>query len=68
MKEEFLYLCDRNACKICNPECYHTFDLNHALNFDRKPTEEEKRDRFILIKLDPVNLVNGYFERMEYVK
>lgn len=68
MKEEFLYLCDRNACEICHPECYHTFDLNHALNFDHEPTEEEKRDRFMLIKSDPVNLVNGYFERMEYTK
>lgn len=68
MREEFLYLCDRNACEICNPECYHTFDLSHALNFTREPTEEEKRDRFMLIKSDPVNLVNGYFERMEYTK
>lgn len=63
MKEEFLYLCDRNACEICNPECCYTSDLNHALNFTCEPTEEEKRDRFMLIKSDPVNLVNGYFEK-----
>lgn len=68
MREDFLYLCDGNACEICHPECYHTSDLNHALNFDHEPTEEEKRDRFMLIKSDPVNLVNGYFERMDYTK
>lgn len=68
MKDEFCYLCDRKMCEFCNPECYHTQDLAHAINFTHEPTEEEKRDRFILIKSDPVNLINGYFERMEYVK
>lgn len=68
MREEFHYLCDGKRCETCSPECYHTSDLTHAINFTREPTEEEKRDRFILIKSDPVNLVNGYFERMEYVK
>ena len=28
------YLCDRHDCEICdNPECNHTFDINHAVNF-----------------------------------
>lgn len=68
MREEFYYLCDGNLCDRCSLECYHTSDLSHALNFTHEPTEEEKRDRFMLIKSDPVNLVNVYFERMEYIK
>ena len=68
MKEEFYYLCDRKMCEFCNPECYRTDDLAHAINFTHEPTEEEKRDRFTLVKSDPANLVNEYFERMEYVK
>ena len=68
MKEVFYYLCDGKRCEVCNPECYHTMDLTHAINFTHEPTEEEKRDRFILIKSDPVSLVNGHFERMEYGK
>ena len=33
-KAEVLYLCDRKACKVCNPEqCRHTTDVNHAVNF-----------------------------------
>ena len=68
MKDEFHYLCDGNICEVCNLECYHTSDLAHAINFTHEPTEEEKRDRFMLIKSDPVNLINEYFERMECVK
>lgn len=31
------YLCDRRACgKHCSyPECRHTFDISHAVNFVR---------------------------------
>lgn len=57
MKDEFCYLCDRKMCEFCNPECYHTQDLAHDINFTHEPTEEEKRDRLILIKSDPVNLI-----------
>lgn len=68
MREEFHYLCNGNRCKICTLECYHTSDLSYALNFAHEPTEEEKRDRFMLVNSDPVNLISVYFERMEYVK
>ena len=68
MREEFHYLCNGKRCETCSPECYHTSDLSYALNFTHEPTEEEKRDRFMLIKSDPVNFINEYFERMEYVK
>ena len=68
MREKFHYLCDGKMCETCILECYHTPDLAHAINFIHEPTEEEKRDRFMLVKSDPVNLVNEYFERMEYVK
>ena len=34
---DILYICDRKACKICcNPECYHTTDINHAYNFKKE--------------------------------
>lgn len=30
-----LFECDRNACDICrNPECHHTFNIEHAVNFE----------------------------------
>lgn len=65
MREEFHYLCDGKRCETCSPECYHTGDLARAINFTHEPTEEEKRDRFILIKSCESC---EYFERMEYVK
>lgn len=68
MREEFHYLCNGKRCETCTLECYHTSDLSYALNFTHEPTEEEKRDRFMLVKSDPVNLINVYFEKMEYVK
>jgi hypothetical protein len=34
-REEVAYLCDRKQCEVCcYPECEHTFDINHAKNFD----------------------------------
>lgn len=69
MREKFHYLCDGKRCETCILECYHTSDLSYALNFTHEPTEEEKkRDRFMLVKSDPVNLISVYFEKMEYVK
>mgnify|MGYP004457703805 FL=1 len=33
------YVCDRKACNGCsvtqNPECSHTLDINHAVNFKK---------------------------------
>ena len=28
-----LYLCDRKQCVSCNPECKHTTNIEHAVNF-----------------------------------
>lgn len=28
-----VYLCDRRKCENCNPECTHTSDIKHAVNF-----------------------------------
>ena len=30
-----LYLCDQKACngKCPNPDCHHTYDIKHAVNF-----------------------------------
>lgn len=35
------YLCDGKACgdKCPNKECYHTFDISHAINFTPMPNE-----------------------------
>jgi hypothetical protein len=27
------FLCDRRACKKCDPKCSHTADISHAVNF-----------------------------------
>lgn len=33
---DILYICDRKACKDCNPDCYYTEDVSHAVNFKKK--------------------------------
>lgn len=30
---EILYVCDRKACENCNPFCYYTADIEHAVEF-----------------------------------
>lgn len=32
-RNSVLYLCDRRACNHCRPECKHTTDPRHAVNF-----------------------------------
>jgi len=55
---EILYLCDRKACENCSPECRHTTDIYHAVNFekcegggywekDKKPLLVMKTDRLL---------------------
>lgn len=29
-----LYLCDRRSCQKCNPDCFLTSDIRHAVNFE----------------------------------
>lgn len=29
---DIFYICDRKACEICNRECNHTSDIEHAVN------------------------------------
>lgn len=29
---DIFYICDRKACEICNKECNHTSDIEHAVN------------------------------------
>lgn len=36
-KQNILYICDRRACDKCSPECHHTSDPTHAVNFTRIP-------------------------------
>jgi len=33
--KKILYLCDRNQCDTCNPECNRTEDIDHAVNFKK---------------------------------
>ena len=34
------YICDRKACPICFPDCNHTSNIKHAVNFQKKPPED----------------------------
>lgn len=36
--QKVIYVCDRKACNgTCpNPDCYHTLDIKHAVNFETK--------------------------------
>lgn len=44
--EQVVYICDRKACKKCHPECMHTSNIDHAVNFkkvsDGKWMEKER--------------------------
>lgn len=31
---KIFYVCDRLACARCSPECSHTSDITHAVNFE----------------------------------
>lgn len=33
-----LYECDRRACERCHAECHHTYDISHAVNFEKIAT------------------------------
>lgn len=35
---EIAFICDRLACENCSPECKHTFDIQHAANFEKLDT------------------------------
>lgn len=35
-KSKVLYECDRLACSKCNPNCYHTINVSHAMHFEYK--------------------------------
>jgi len=69
---DILYLCDRKACEQCNPECQHTKDIYHAINFEKyegggywekeaKPLLVLKTDR--LLKKDIVDLIRNDIKR-----
>lgn len=30
---KIFYICDRKKCENCNPDCKHTSDILHAVNF-----------------------------------
>lgn len=42
------YICDREACKVCNEMCLHTTDISHAKNFIKSQ--------------NPITPVNDYWE------
>lgn len=49
-KTSVLYLCDRRACNHCSPECKHTPDPRHAVNFSAGPA----CDRPVLIEQEKI--------------
>jgi len=54
--DDILYLCDRRACEKCRyPECKHTSDINHAVDFARNGgglyVQNEFADRILEVKL-----------------
>lgn len=32
---KLFFVCDRLACKSCTPDCCHTSNITHAVNFHR---------------------------------
>lgn len=36
MTERIAYICDRKRCERCSPECHHTTDIHHAVNFTKQ--------------------------------
>lgn len=38
VSDPMFYLCDRKACAHCHPECRHTTDIKHAINFEVVPS------------------------------
>ena len=44
-----VYLCDRTMCENCNPDCAHTHDIRHAVNFEAADHNKRmymERERF----------------------
>ena len=33
--QRIAFICDRKKCKNCYPDCLHTTDINHAVNFEK---------------------------------
>ena len=48
---DVFYICDRTACESCSPDCNHTSDITHAVNFYKLPKSDSE--------------IFGYFERDE---
>ena len=46
MTKPCLYICDRKKCgERCSPECTHTSDIDHAVNFEFDGYEYIEKDR-----------------------
>lgn len=50
---EIVYVCDRKACNSCSShvgDCYHTSDIEHAKNFERRgDTYFEKENEVVYL-------------------
>lgn len=47
--QKIAYICDRKKCENCHDYCYHTTDIEHAVNFQNMSDDvwfekEEKYD------------------------
>ena len=58
---EILFLCDGKRCEACdNPECKHTSDINHAVNFKKNAIGDFEENPAILEAKDSLtDLVKG---------
>lgn len=55
------YLCDKKQCANCSSEtgfCYHTTKIEHAVNWNTEPTQQELEKYFSLC-------VDYWFEKPE---
>lgn len=63
-KPRVAYLCDRRQCPNCSyPECKHTTDISHAVNFTVMRSDGEHFDKYLEMERDlpePKNIVQKH--------
>lgn len=67
---KIFYLCDRRACEHCSPECKHTTDVRHAVNFEMQRENMRERERYEMISEETLEFPGTYIddERLEKIE
>lgn len=67
---KIFYLCDRRACEKCAPECRHTPDIRHAVNFEMQGESIRELGRCELISEETLELPGVFIddERLEKIE